>query len=110
MCLFKYILSIEHDGVDPAHLLEDHEHDANHQRLVDTRILQVRQLEFRALGGKQNNVNHQAKLPTFSPTVVELQLRRAKAPWPENLVLYHLLITCFLNAAALPFDRSVWST
>lgn len=67
MCLFKYILSIEHDGVDPAHLLEDHQHDANHQRLVDTRILQVRQLEFRALGGKQNNVSHQAKLPTFSP-------------------------------------------
>lgn len=64
MCLFKYVLSIEHDGVDPTHLLEDHQHDADQQRLVDTRVLQVRQLEFRTLRGRQNNPDHQAEVPT----------------------------------------------
>lgn len=45
MCLFKNVLSVEHDGVDPRHLLKDHQHDANDQRFVDSRVLQVRQPE-----------------------------------------------------------------
>lgn len=45
MCLFKYVLSVEHDSIDPRHLLEYHEHDADHQRLVDTRVLQVGHVE-----------------------------------------------------------------
>lgn len=49
MCLFKYVLSVEHDSIDPCHLLKDHQHDADHQRLVDTRVLQVRHLETRTL-------------------------------------------------------------
>lgn len=53
MCLFKYGLSVEHDGIDPRHLLEDHQHDTDHQRLVDTRVLQVGHLETRALRGNR---------------------------------------------------------
>lgn len=49
MCLFKYVLSVEHDGIDPRHLLKYHQHDADHQRLVDTRVLQVGHLETGAL-------------------------------------------------------------
>ncbi len=41
MCLFKYGLSVEHDSIDPRHLLKQHQHDADYQRLVDTRVLQV---------------------------------------------------------------------
>lgn len=49
MCLFKYGLSIEHDCIDARHLLKKHQHDPDHERLVDTRILEVRQLEARTL-------------------------------------------------------------
>lgn len=51
MRLFKYGLSVEHDSIDPRHLLEYHQHDADHQRLVDARVLQVGHLEARALTG-----------------------------------------------------------
>lgn len=53
MCFFKYGLSVEHDSVDPRHLLEDHQHDPDHQRFVDTGILQVGHLEARALRENQ---------------------------------------------------------
>lgn len=49
MCLFKYVLSVEHDSIDPRHLLKKHQHEADHQRLVDTGILQVGHLETGAL-------------------------------------------------------------
>lgn len=41
MCLFKNVLGVEHDGVDARHLLKYHQHDADYQRLVDTRVLQI---------------------------------------------------------------------
>lgn len=52
MCLFKYVLCIEHDSIDPRHLLKKHQHEANHQRLVDTRILEIGYLETGALTEK----------------------------------------------------------
>lgn len=56
MCLLEYVLSVEHDGVDPSQLLEDHQHDADQQRLVDTRVLQVRHLEPGPLGDMYRSV------------------------------------------------------
>lgn len=58
MCLFKYVLSVEHDSIDPRHLLKKHQHEADHQRLVDTRILQVGHLETGAL--RENRKTTQA--------------------------------------------------
>lgn len=52
MCLFKYGLSIEHDSIDPCHLLQEHQHEADHQRLVDARILQVGKLKTGTLRKK----------------------------------------------------------
>lgn len=45
MSLLKNVLGVKHDGVDSRHLLKKHQHEADHQRLVDTGILQVGQLE-----------------------------------------------------------------
>ena len=49
MCLFEYVLGIEHDSVDPCHLLENHQHDADHQGLVDAGVMQVGHMEAGAL-------------------------------------------------------------
>ena len=49
MCLFKYVLSVEHDSIDPRHLLKNHQHETDHQRLVDTRIFQIGHVETGAL-------------------------------------------------------------
>lgn len=53
MSLFENVLGVKHDGVDSRHLLKDHQHEANGQRLVDAWVRQVRQLKTGALVGRR---------------------------------------------------------
>lgn len=60
MSLLKNVLGVKHDGVDSRHLLKNHQHDANGQRLVDAAVHQVRQLESGALAAGRQAITHRS--------------------------------------------------
>lgn len=41
MGLFENVLGVEHDVVDARHLLKHHQHDADQERFVHARVLQI---------------------------------------------------------------------